>query len=621
MIKRFLGLSLVFAALSAAAQTDDIEWQPGLRPMHCDAVTVEDGRMPATPRRIGSQASAPMKALGVQYVPVVLVNFADKRFTAADSTDEGVRDFYQLYCNGTKDGKLYTGHGSYGAVRDYFVQQSDSLLFPEFVVIGPVTLEGDCATYGRNEGDTHDVGYNAFCEQSIRKAMEIYSDWDRFDNNGNGDIDMVFFVYAGMGENSGGDADCIWPKEMTSRTTINGRVFACNAACNETRPGKSDAPEGSTRTDGIGPFIHELSHVLGLPDFYDYDVDKRGDLGFGMDSWSVMDYGAYVNVGYNPAAYTAYERDFMGWRPLQELSSPQVLTLYPMEAGGTGYRITNDANPNEYYIIENRQAIGWDSSLGKKGHGLQVTHVDYSANLWTLNRTNTDCPDHQHMTIIPANNDYRGVAGVSSSKEYSAMLAGHLYPGTSFNFNLTDDTTPAAQVYAGGLLHKPLRNITENDDGTVTVCFMTNGQLEAPVLDEPQDIDEGGFSVSWDYIDGATNYICALYSHENLVRCDTVETAEMTYTDLVPDRDYSVCVKARADQPEDYIDSEWSEALYLKTEPDLVLGLDSENKVSIYTMNGTCVARCFADEIGRMELRRGIYILKYDRGGSRKILL
>ena len=38
---------------------------------------------------------------------------------------------------GTRDGILYTGAGSRGAVRDYFAQQSDSLFLPEFEVIGP----------------------------------------------------------------------------------------------------------------------------------------------------------------------------------------------------------------------------------------------------------------------------------------------------------------------------------------------------------------------------------------------------------------------------------------------------------------------------------------------------
>jgi hypothetical protein len=98
------------------------------------------GEVRLAPRRVGSQATAPLKAKGVQKVPVVLVAFADQGFSVAD-TNEGVIEYYQKFCNGTKDGHIYTGHGSHGSIRDFFVEQSDSVFLPEFVVIGPVVQQ------------------------------------------------------------------------------------------------------------------------------------------------------------------------------------------------------------------------------------------------------------------------------------------------------------------------------------------------------------------------------------------------------------------------------------------------------------------------------------------------
>ena len=83
------------------------------------------------PRRIGAQSTAPLPSVGSPKIPVLLVSFADEDFTVAD-TDEKVREFYDLYCNGTRDGHLYTAHKSRGSIRDYFIEQSDSLFQPEF---------------------------------------------------------------------------------------------------------------------------------------------------------------------------------------------------------------------------------------------------------------------------------------------------------------------------------------------------------------------------------------------------------------------------------------------------------------------------------------------------------
>ena len=62
---------------------------------------------------------------------------------------------------------------------------------------------------------------------------------------------------------------------------------------------------------------------MGLPDFYptvnpqwttdnkkrDFDAYDNQD----MEDWDVMDNGIYMYDGYSPTAYTAWEREKMGW--------------------------------------------------------------------------------------------------------------------------------------------------------------------------------------------------------------------------------------------------------------------------------------------------------------------
>lgn len=442
----------------------------------------EAARCRAAVRRIGSQETAPLPAAGTPKVPVVLVNFQDSVFHVG-KTDEDIRAYYDLYCNGTRDGQRYTAHGSYGSIRDYFAGQSDSLFQPEFVVIGPVTLDHPVATYGSNNGSTKDTGYSKFRKEVIQKATAAYEgDWSDFDNkgNGNGNVDIVFFIFAGCGENTvQTNPELIWPKESkaTEEVTLDdGRVlrFATSGCCPENRR-KAWAEDGvtvaSVAPDGIGVMCHELSHALGLPDFYD-----TGYRAFGMDVWSLMDYGCYMQNGCAPVAYTAYERDFMGWRKLQTITEAGPYTLYPIASEeGVGLKVVNPENENEYYVLEARLAAGWDAALARYGHGMQVTHVDYNAPSWNSNSVNVT-PSHQRMTIIAANNNYNGTTTNADPRE---AWAGNLYPFGE-NDSLTAHSVPAATVFsAKGYMAHDLTRIRIAEDGQSVSFMLDEGLYDA----------------------------------------------------------------------------------------------------------------------------------------------
>lgn len=410
-------------------------------------------------RRIGSQTTAPLKSVGAPRVPVVLVNFQDSIFSVGNTPEE-TRAYYDLYCNGTRDGKRYMEHGSFGSVRDYFLAQSDSLLQPEFVVIGPVTVSGKVADYGKNQG-SKDVGFGTFRKEVVTKALQDYDgDWSDFDNQGKNQVDMFFIIFAGCGENTvQTNPDLIWPKEITSPikvTTDSGEsvTFATFACCSENQR-KAYASDGvtvaSAAPDGIGVMCHELSHALGLPDFYDTRY-----VGFGMDLWSIMDYGCYMQNGYCPVAYTAYERDFMGWRSLREISEPGIYTLDPIASpSGEGLKIVNPENKDEFYVLEARLPYEWDKNLARMGKGLQVTHVDFNSSAWNSNSVNVN-KDHQRMTIIAANNRYIGTSATSDGRELKKTWSGNLYPyvyedegGVEHsNDSLTTQSVPAATVFS-----------------------------------------------------------------------------------------------------------------------------------------------------------------------------
>lgn len=449
------------------------------------------------PRRIGSRETAALTSLGSPRVPVVLVQTPDVRFTsglAAGSTcttaaqADSVNRFYHLYCNGRGDGTRYTDAGSAAAIGEFYKDQSSGLFTPQFDVIGPITLPDSMRYYGKNSSYSKDINIQIFYGNAIKATADQQIDWMQYDNDSNGAVDMVFFIYAGEGENAldpdevENAADYIWPKESAYGGTINGIKFGTYACCNETFQGK---------TDGIGVFVHELSHALGLPDFYDTKY-----VAYGLDYWDLMDSGCYCADGKKPCGYSAYELDFLGWRTLQVLdpSTPQHLTLQPLSKGGLGYKIVNVDEPNEYYIIENRQSDGWDTHIGRgtakqRHHGLMVSHVDYVRYSWVNNTVNTD-PNNQRLTIIPADGTLDSYMYVYTQTDYNAWLsstAGDLFPGS---LNVTSLEGERTKVYhtaesGNGLMNQPLFNITEHEDGSITLDYMSAdaSAIISPTLD------------------------------------------------------------------------------------------------------------------------------------------
>ena len=573
-------------------------------------------------QRVGSVASALVKPWGKKKIPVILAAFKDKKFTIA-ATDEKVNAFYDDFFNGTKD---YTATGTYdaasnlGCVRQYFIDQSQGQFEPDFTIIGPVDLDSVYSYYGGDRNaNNKDTCYSKFVEHSFTKALAQHENWSEFDNDGDGDVDMCVIIFAGLGQNytnSYGDKSTIWPQERPSSYTINGKKLSgCTSSC-EMRPlAAENGRITAWHADGIGVVVHELSHALGLPDFYD-----TKSVAFGLDYWSIMDYGMYTRQAKVPVGYTAYEREFMGWQQTEVIDGPRTLRLYPLARGGKGYKLVNDANPNEYYILDNRQAESWDWGLcSNRGHGMLVYHVDFNQGVWNLNNVNVN-PSHQYLTIIPANNTLIGSNNATSSDQWKTSLLGNPYPGLTENHELTDETVPASTVFKGGLMSKPLVDIEETEDGVIIVKAMPLGTLDAPTGLTFEDSTPGSTIAVWEPVEEAEFYNLQLWREGKLVmEQDSIATNSFRLDDLQADVDYSFAVQAISDA---YRNSNWTESETFRIDPDAISEItESGELVRIYSINGRFVGECFADQLRRFSLRHGIFVVKHANGKIKKLTI
>lgn len=409
---------------------------------------------------------------GVKKGLVVLVDFKNKKF--ADGHD---LEYYKNVINGKDFSDEEEGY--VGSVRDYFLAQSNGQFELDFDVVGPVTMSKNYGYYGNDGAYQKDEKVYEMIKEAcdgIQDKVNLKDyDWD-----GDGEADQVFFLYAGLGQASGGSAGTIWPHEselrywpcgVLSYSTGKINTYAC---ANELQP----ETQGSSRyiSAGIGTICHEFSHCLGFADMY----DTTGGGGYGMSVFDVMDQGSYNGNGFVPCNYTAFERIYAGWvEPIELIDPATVKDMKSVSDYGRPFIMYNYKNTNEYFLLENRQNTGWDEGL-YGSNGLLIVHVNYVPSRWANNSVNSSAEKIQCCTVVNAD-------GSRENTQYS--LQGDLYPyevkGVTMNDEFTDESEPAAKLYTKNsdnsyALGIPITNIKRSKG---SVSFLVCGGDANNVID------------------------------------------------------------------------------------------------------------------------------------------
>lgn len=414
---------------------------------------------------------------------VILVEYSDVSFKLSDPAS---------YFKDLLNKKGFSEYGGTGSARDYFIDQSNNQFRPTFDVVGPVKLGNTCAYYGANDRNGDDVR----AEQMIADAATMISDqvdFSKYDLDNDGYVDNIYVFYAGRGEATGGGANTIWPHSFNLtyagiNLKYNGVILDRYACSNEW--------EGS-RPDGIGTFVHEFSHVMGLPDLYCTTYSSAATLTPG--SWSVLDYGPYNNDGRTPPAYSIYERNAMGWLEPKVLDGPASPILEAIDESNSGY-IVQTGDPNEFFLIENRQQQGWDTYI--PGHGMLVWHIHFNQAVWDDNSVNNSS-SHQYVDIEEA--------GGTANNESETIMAQYPFPGTRKVTSFTDNTKPSMKTWGGKSLNMPITNIAEvNGVITFDVCGGAP-KMETPEFAAPV-INENSFTLSWNPVADAAEYFVTVKS-------------------------------------------------------------------------------------------------------------
>ncbi len=278
--------------------------------------------------------------------------------------------------------------GTTGTMTEYF----DEVSYGNLNVTGDVhgwrdAPENDTVYEGTDNGLWTTIG--PFLTAAFEQH-DVGVDFGLYDNDGpdnipdsgddDGVVDIVFIVHPEMGGECGPATNAnIWSHHSHYSNWFGGAYVTNDPGANgqNIRIDRYCISPGLSCSSGmieIGVFCHELGHALGVPDLYDTDDDVTGS-SRGIGDWGLMG-GGSSNSPSSPAHMTAFTKHHLGWLTyVNLLQNDPWLCLPPVELNPTAVRVWPQGEiTHEYFLVENRQNIGFDANLWNEG--FVIYHVD-----------------------------------------------------------------------------------------------------------------------------------------------------------------------------------------------------------------------------------------------------
>jgi M6 family metalloprotease-like protein len=254
---------------------------------------------------------------------------------------------------------------------------------------------------------------------------------------------------------------------------------------------------------GIGIAVHELGHVLGLPDLYDLSGQSEG-----VGPYSIMAFGSWgrgpndAAAGHRPTAFDPWSLIQLGYaRPT--IISSGTWRGYVNSLNTYNYNIlmiTSPAGISQYFLVENRQMDSmWDAGLNQwittedSRGGIMIFHVDdamRSTNPTDMMRNNNN---RHHMMVDVREADGSGL--LNASVVNWGAKQDHFFSADNF-YRFNADTNPASHFFTGSgapgsrtvptgveiIIHSQRGDVME-----IEINLEQSGGAASPVIGPPQD--------------------------------------------------------------------------------------------------------------------------------------
>ncbi len=406
------------------------------------------------PMRAFPYAAKPeLKSTGAPKTITLLVDFAD---TKADDVLPGLtrdRIDQNIYGTGTAEAQ---GFKPFESMREYYRRASGGKLEIEGNVVGWIRMSKDRSTYeptypsGANDIEKAHIDNQALFDLVSEALDQVDSstDFTKYDNDNDGDIDLITIMYAGPDNGWGG---FWWAYRW---------VFFVNDASNKKFDGKRlkqfvfQFVEPRAQTD-FDPrtLIHEYGHALGLPDYYDYQSGIGPDGGVG---------GLDIMAG-NKGNHNALSRWLLDWiEPLVITpNNPGKVTLVPSGSNQAGVKavavfpglVQTNTPGQELFVIENRFQVGNDAGKSDMPNtGLLVWHVEATPNNNDDDfRYDNSFTDRKLVRLVRAHTDKDFLDGENAASQ------DYYVPGKEF----TPTSVPSSKGYGNVRTNIAVTNIMQ----------------------------------------------------------------------------------------------------------------------------------------------------------------
>ena len=397
-------------------------------------------------------------------------------------------DLAGFYTQPQFQAQLYDGPNPTGTVTDYYTEVSYNQLYFNGDAQGWYNVLGDIQNYSPGGSS----GGPKFVFEVITDADPTlnFADYIQYyDGLGKPHIGFVAVVHAGAGAEAG--ANNIWSHRWDFTVYSGGPITT-----NDVDPVSGfnviiDGPyaimperSGGNNNSGdlieIGVFCHEFGHIFGIPDLYDTDGSSEG-----LGNWCLMAGGSWGGNGSSPETpvhMSAWVKWQLGWTsPINITSYPGPLSVPNAEENPIVYRMwQNGTIGNQYFLIENRQKLGFDSNLLEAG--FLIFHIDESM-------SGNQNEDHYLVDLEQAD----GLRNLNHGQGRGD--AGDPFPGSTQNTRFDFYTNPNSQDYNLQNTFVSVRNIVK--DGKMMVGDLEIGPRPGvyafgdPITTDFKDVEVG----------------------------------------------------------------------------------------------------------------------------------
>ncbi len=400
----------------------------------------------------------PAQTTGVARIVVLLIDFTD---VAHDPSHDG--PYFDVRMN--------AAGGSAHSVGSYYREVSGGTLTVNATVI-PMWFHSThpMSDYGADSATgVDDANGNIYrlVTEAVR-AADPSVNFAQFDTNRDGVVDHLMVVHAGAGqESSPSNKDLIWSHRWD--------VLDADPTTPGSQPLTADGVQiyGYTMESEefvIGTVAHEFGHDLGLPDLYDTDGSSAG-----AGVWDIMSLGSWngAPAGSSPAHMSAWSLLRLGWVTTTAVTTAQVgAAVDAIETSGKVFRLSLPGTTSEYFLIENRQPIGFDAAL--PGSGLLIWHVDDS-------QTSNDQDNHRLLDLEEADEGVSGDRPTDSGDPWHDTAAGW-----------GPDTNPDSRAYDGSTTGWRIRDISASGAAMIaTIARDVTKDLAVSAIRVPFAADAG----------------------------------------------------------------------------------------------------------------------------------